>query len=136
MKIVGFDIGNRWTGVAISDMLGLTARPYTTIATEDLVTFITDLCTKEPIKTAVVGYPQTMRGTESEQTKKTVAVFDELQTAFPDLSWILCDERLSSKHAAHISSTQSKQERLKAHARAAAFILTLHLDRLHLQKQA
>ncbi|HXW86432.1 MAG TPA: Holliday junction resolvase RuvX [Candidatus Bathyarchaeia archaeon] len=134
MKILGLDIGDRWTGIALSDMLGITVKPYITVETKDLKNVIVDICGKEPIDTIVVGYPKTMKGTESEQTKKTVALFEELKTAFTHLVWVLYDERLSSKQAAHISSTRSKQERLKAHARAAAFILSLYLEHLNFQR--
>ncbi len=37
MKILALDLGNSWTGVAISDALKIIARPYKTIATTNLI---------------------------------------------------------------------------------------------------
>ena len=70
MKTVALDIGNKWTGSAISDALGMFARPYKTVATKELEDFITQLLKTETISTIVIGYPKTMKGKESEQTKK------------------------------------------------------------------
>lgn len=141
MKIFAFDIGDRWTGVATCDPEGLFARPYTTVETSDLVVFIQAEMAKQAIDTIVVGYPQTMRGTESEQTRKTVVFVDELKIQFPHISWILWDERLTSKQAQAIPKKasknlqQQKEEKLKEHARAAAFILMVYLDRLRFQRE-
>lgn len=140
MKIFAFDIGDRWTGVAASDPDALFARPYTTIETKDLIEFISDLLAKEKLKTMVVGYPQTLRGTESEQTRKTVDLAKELEREFPTIEWILWDERLTSRQAQTISKKGSKsiqaqkEEKLKEHARAAAFILMSYLERLQFQR--
>jgi putative holliday junction resolvase len=128
MKIVALDIGDVWTGVALSDPLHIIARPYTTIETQQLSAFITTLAEKESFSTVVVGYPKTMRGTESEQTRKIVAYKEQLAQQFPHYTWILWDERLSSKRAAHLKKTYSKEDKLRAHALAAASILETYLQ--------
>ena len=73
MKILALDIGDVWTGSAYSDPLGITATPFQTIKSKDLETFIAQQIKDQKIETVVVGYPKTMRGTESEQTKKVVS---------------------------------------------------------------
>ena len=40
MRTLALDIGDRWTGVAISDPLGILARPYDTAKTTDLYAFL------------------------------------------------------------------------------------------------
>ena len=110
MKILALDIGDRWTGVAISDALGMFARPLTTVESHQLNTFLTTTLAQEPINTVVVGYPKTLRGTESEQTKKIVAFTEQLKR------------------------TKTKEEKQKSHALAAAFILQSYLDYLDMQK--
>ena len=70
-----------------------------------------------------------MRGTESEQTKKTVKMVEELKEKFNTIEWVLWDERLSSKRASQqTSSKKTSQEKLASHARAAAFILSSYLE--------
>ena len=46
MKILALDIGDVWTGVAISDPLGIVARPYTTITSSTLVKSIEEIITQ------------------------------------------------------------------------------------------
>lgn len=128
MKILGLDIGDAWTGTALSDALGITARPHKTTPTKMLESFLTDFFKHEHIATVIVGYPKTMSGTESEQTKKIVAAKEKLAVLFPDKIWILWDERLSSKRAGALKQARSKEEKIQSHSVAAAFILSTYLD--------
>jgi putative holliday junction resolvase len=128
-KIAALDVGDQWTGIALSDTLHILAKPYTTVASSQLMAALRELCALEDISTIVVGYPKTMRGTESDQTRKVRIVYEELKAAFPALTWILWDERLSSKRAetTTMGKTKTKEEKLKLHAKAAAFILDSYL---------
>lgn len=128
MRTAALDIGDVWTGVALSDPLGITAQPYTTIHSNDLITFLTKCIQENQITTIVIGHPQTLRGTLSEQTKKVEAVTQELEKQFPLITWVLWDERLTSKQAAQIKPAKTKEEKLKQHAVAAALILRTYLD--------
>ena len=134
MKILGLDIGDQWVGIAISDALGMFARPYTTITAAELETHLEPIITKEHISTVIIGYPKTMRGTISEQTKKIEDIKAHLEQKTPSIQWILWDERLSSKRADTLRHAKTKEEKIKSHAIAAAFILTSHLEYLAMQK--
>ena len=79
MKILALDIGDRWTGMAISDPLGILPRPYETVKTTELFTALEKIIPKERISIIVVGLPTTMRGTESEQTKKVLELTEILK---------------------------------------------------------
>ncbi len=127
MKTVALDIGNKWTGSAISDALGMFARPYKTVATKELEDFITQLLKTETISTIVIGYPKTMKGKESEQTKKTTEKKKLLEKKFTTVAWKLWDERLSSKRAASAQRSQKKTDKNFSHSIAAAFILDSYL---------
>jgi putative Holliday junction resolvase len=128
MKILALDIGDRWTGVAISDPLGILSRPYDTCKTNDLYIFLEKIIVKEHISTIVVGLPTTMRGTQSDQTKKTIELMQELQSHFSTITWKLWDERLTSKQAAGIKTTKTKEDKLRSHAIAAALFLSTYLE--------
>lgn len=134
-KILALDLGDAWTGIAISDALGIVARPYDTVATKEVSSALTEIFKKEPIGTVVVGYPKTMAGTESAQTLKIVAHKERLEKEFPHATWLLRDERLSSKRADTLRIEQgkkqkTKEDKLKGHALAAAFILDSYLTSL------
>jgi putative holliday junction resolvase len=134
MKILALDIGDRWVGSAISDPLGMLARPYKTVKANELNDFLTSTLSTESIETIVVGYPKTMRGTESDQTKKIVEQVEQLKKQFPAISWQLWDERLTSKMASGIKKEKTKEDKLKGHSVAAALILESYLSYLHIQK--
>ncbi len=134
-KILALDIGDQWTGTALSDSLGFTAQPYETVPTAQLKKFIAKIVQKEQLKEIVIGYPITLRGTESLQTKKIVAKKKELEETFPTLSWQLWDERLTSKQAATIKKAKTKEEKLQSHSIAAAVILQTYLEYLYQQSK-
>ncbi len=132
MKILALDVGDVWTGTAISDPLGIIAKPYRTIATKDLIDGLKNIIEQERVGTIVIGWPKTMRGTSSEQTKKTEEVGAKLKLAYPAVQWILWDERLSSKRADSLKKFKSKEEKIASHSIAAAFILSSYLESIRL----
>ncbi|MGZ6250863.1 MAG: Holliday junction resolvase RuvX [Candidatus Chromulinivorax sp.] len=127
MKIMALDLGDAWVGIALTDPLQLFAKPYKTIATQDLKIALENIFAQEKISMVVVGYPKTMQGKESEQTKRIVATKEELEQKFSAYKWILWDERLSSKQASTIKKVKNKEDKLEQHAIAAAIILQSYL---------
>jgi len=129
-KVLALDVGDVWTGMALSDPLGMIARPYTTVKTVDLEEVLSDLLVEQSIDTVIVGHPRTMKGAISEQTKKAKLVKEQLERKFETVPWILWDERLTSKRAQTLKKGSKKQEKLKSHAIAAAYILDSYLEYL------
>ena len=134
MKILALDIGDKWTGSAISDPLGIIARPYKTVETTELELFLSETLGSEKVQKVVVGYPKTMRGTESEQTKKIVQMKETLEKTFDLVEWELWDERLSSKRAGQLKKARTKEEKKFSHSIAASFILDSYLTFIQAQK--
>lgn len=136
MKLIALDIGDAWTGIAISDSLGMFARPLKSVSTKQLTATLHELIEQESITRIVVGYPKTMRGTQSEQTQKVIAATESLKKEFTNVEWIMWDERLTSKMAGKITSRKTKEDKLQIHAVAAAYILSSYLEFLNSQKSA
>lgn len=134
MKLLALDIGDVWTGIAISDPLGMFARPFKTVSTEKIIPSLHEIIEQEGIKRIVVGYPKTMRGTQSAQTQKVITQTEKLKQEFSNVEWILWDERLTSKMAGKITSRKTKEEKLQVHSVAAAYILSSYLEFLTAQK--
>ena len=134
MKILCLDLGDAWTGSAISDPLGILAIPYETVPAASLEEFLVRTIEKEGLRKIVIGYPKTMRGTISAQTQKIIDKKKELEEKFKDIEWVLWDERLSSKRAGQLKKTKTKEEKIKSHSIAAAFILESYLEYLQAQK--
>lgn len=139
-RVAALDLGDQWIGVALSDKNLIVASPDTTVEKDDLIPFLYDYIKKHDIKTVVVGIPITLRGTESEQTRKTKDMLEELKIAFPQIIFVSFDERFSSKQASAIQSGKNKtikelkEDKLKNHAIAAAFILNNYLQMLAFDK--
>jgi len=128
MKVLALDLGDVWTGTALSDPLKIIARPFKTIKTSNLLSGLQEILNSQQVDTIVIGYPKTMRGTESEQTKKVLAQKEEIAKSFPDKKIILWDERLSSKAARDIQGKKSKTDGINEHSIAAAVILQTYLQ--------
>jgi putative Holliday junction resolvase len=132
-KILALDIGDVWTGIAITDAQALLARPLTATLSMQLIATVQQLGVEHEIAHIVVGHPITMGGVKSAQTLRVEEVYAQLRDQFPAYSWSLWDERLSSKRAAQVggkkplNKQQLQEKKLKEQARAAAFILEGYL---------
>lgn len=131
MKFFALDIGDVWTGTAISDALGMFARPYKTIETKDIHEFLANVVKNEPISSIIVGHPTTLRGTQSQQTIKVESLANELKLLFPHLNWILWDESFSSQQAEELKPAKTKHDKIQSHSIAAAYILSSYLNHIN-----
>ena len=127
MKVLALDLGDVWIGSAISDSLGITAKPYKTVKASALIPFLQEVIPKEELTTIVLGYPKTMGGKESDQTRKVLATKKVLEAAFANINWVLWDERLSSKQASSTKKIKNKEDKILSHSIAAAIFLTSYL---------
>lgn len=133
MRILALDMGDVWIGSALSDPLQFFAKPFQTVKAHKLEDFLTETIKTMSVGTIVVGYPKTLRGTESQQTKKIVAEKERLEKLFTSVDWVLWDERLTSKMASSLKKEKKKEHKQKSHSIAAAFILDSYL--LYLQNK-
>lgn len=136
MKILALDLGNKWVGTALSDAQGILARPYKTVTISILFNFLKELFAQEKIETIIIGYPITMRATESKQTEIIVQVKNKLEQEFPDHTWLLWDERLSSKRAQTLKKAKTEKDKIQSHSIAAAFILESYLTYKYIQNSS
>src|SRR3989338_4972505 len=104
-KIMALDLGDRWIGTALSDASRMFCRPFMTVEKKDLENFLSKTIQQERITTIVVGYPKTLKGTHSKQTDATVSFQEKLALIFPQITWVLWDERLTSKQAQTIHNS-------------------------------
>jgi putative Holliday junction resolvase len=100
-RVLGFDVGDRRIGIAISDPLGYTAQPLLTLhrtnRRADLKS-VGRLVRRHGVGEAVVGNPLYMSGDVSPQALKAQTFAEELRTEF-GLVVHLWDERLTTTQA-------------------------------------
>jgi len=107
-RVMGFDVGDRRIGVAVSDPLGYTAQPVLTIhrgRLRDDLKSIKRLLRRHGVEEAVVGNPLYMSGDVSPQALKAQAFAEVLRAEF-GLTVHLWDERLTTTQAhRHLDET-------------------------------
>ncbi|MBS1821643.1 MAG: Holliday junction resolvase RuvX [Acidobacteria bacterium] len=100
-RVLGFDVGDRRIGIAISDPLGYTAQPLLTLHRTNRradMKSVGRLLRRHGVGEAVVGNPLYMSGDVSPQALKAQAFADDLRAEF-GLTVHLWDERLTTTEA-------------------------------------
>ena len=100
-RIVGFDVGDRRIGLALSDAFGYTAQPLFTLHRTNRradLKQVARVLRKHGVTEAVVGNPLYMSGDQSPQAAKAQAFAEELRVEF-GITVHLWDERLSTTEA-------------------------------------
>ena len=133
VRILGLDVGNKTIGVAVSDLLGLTAQGITTIHRESLDKDLENLKTliKEyNVKTLVIGLPKNMNGTIGPQGQK-VQEFGNFLKKRVEPEIVYWDERLTTVAAERmlVTADVSRKKRKQVIDKlAAVYILQSYLD--------
>ena len=100
MRILGLDVGDRRIGVAVSDLLGLTAQGVETIYCKSLsadVARVSELAAMYETNRIVAGLPMRMNGEEGMQASRVRRFCDELTLLGFQVRFM--DERLTSVSA-------------------------------------
>lgn len=133
-RVIGLDIGDRTIGIAVSDLLGLTAQGVETIRRKKLADDIArlgELMEQYKTRELVSGYPKNMNGTEGDRCEVVKAFIDEVKAVYPDVQVTFWDERLSTVAATRslLEADVSRKKRKKVIDKmAAVFILQGYLD--------
>ncbi|MBO5997872.1 MAG: Holliday junction resolvase RuvX [Alphaproteobacteria bacterium] len=129
-QLVGIDYGTKRIGVAVSDLMQMTATPLKIVSSlDELEKTLAD----RSIGGFIIGLPRQMNGEEGEQAKVTRAWAQKLYKKYslPILFW---DERLSSSAVSRIFIEQAdlsrKRQKEVMDKVAAAYILQGALDLL------
>ncbi len=82
-RVLGLDVGDRRTGIAVSDELGLTARALETVETAALPDALRRLQAEYGVGTIVVGRPRSLDGSLGAQAERVDAAVEKLKLAAP-----------------------------------------------------
>jgi len=129
MRSLGLDVGDKRTGVAISDPQGILATPLTVFTHKDedaLINEILKLVEQYKAECIVVGLPRRLNGELGKQAGKVTAFADKLserakQSNLNQLDVQLWDERFSTKAAEHLKTgAGGKGSKLRSRAKRGA----------------
>ena len=143
MRILGLDYGDISIGVAVSDQLHLIAYAVEIIFKKSVKDFaieterLSQIINNYDVKKIVIGMPKNLDNSCGIQCEKTLLFKKRIEKSFPDIEFILWDERFSTSAAqknlsrAGINSFKQKKIIYKI---AAVFILQGYLDFLNFKE--
>jgi putative Holliday junction resolvase len=98
-RVLSIDYGNKRVGLAVTDPLKIIASRLTTIATEEVWTFLADYFTREDVERVLVGYPKQLNNEPSEAIRYINPFLKKFQKIYPNMPLQLMDERFTSRMA-------------------------------------
>ena len=134
-KALAIDYGLSRVGLAMSDPMGLLAKPYKTIrfdGDENLAKEIAMICEAEGIDIVVIGNPVHFSGDDSDISalvRQFASLLEDMTTA----RIVIFDERLTTKRAKQIMHEQGEEpsrDKDRLNAIAAAVVLTDYLAKI------
>lgn len=132
---MGLDVGNKTIGVAVSDLLLLTAQGITTVKRKGIKTDLKeleDIMSEYGVEKTIVGLPKNMNNTLGPQGEKVLKFVEKFKEKFPEMEVVMVDERLSTVSAerALIGGDVRREKRKDLIDKVAAtYILQSYLDK-------
>lgn len=133
-RLMGLDYGDSRTGVAVSDLLGITAQGVESIkhtGDKQLIQRLSELIKEYQVKKIVIGLPLNMNATTGARVEKTKKFIEKLKNEF-NLEVVTIDERLTTV-ASHRTMTELGVHKNKkkniVDMMSAVLILQMYLDR-------
>ena len=133
-RIIGLDVGEARTGVALTDPLGIIASPFDTIEVKSPradAEAVKAIAEEQGAIRIVVGVPLNMQGEVGPQAEKVLAFVEVLKEAV-GIEVVTIDERFSTAAAERSlreSGVKGKRRKQVVDQVAAQQILQLYLDR-------
>lgn len=133
MRILGIDYGDSRVGIAVTDLLGITAQGVKTLknkGTERLLNELSEILTEYNPEKIVLGLPKNMDGTEGFRVDETLKFKCELEKIYNG-EIVLWDERLSTVSATAIlnaTNTRGKDRKKVLDTVSACIILENYMS--------
>ena len=133
MRILAIDYGQKRTGLAVTDMLRITANPLLTVETKELQKWLGMELAKGEIDTVVIGHPTQLNGEESASMLYIRPFMNWFHKQFPSIPLVEYDERFTSTIAHQVMiaggmKKQARRDKAVVDKIAACIILEDYLD--------
>ena len=131
MRVLCIDFGSKFTGLAVADFPGITARALETIRTDrtPVIQALAKTIEAEKVQKILLGFP--FSDSEGEIHRQIHAFRQELEQAFPNLPIEYVDESYSSQEADALVSEAGLGRKKKTRAQdseAAKIVLLRYLN--------
>lgn len=98
-RIVALDVGQKRTGIAVTDPMQVIATGLCTQPTHEVVSFLKEYFSTHEVERLVVGEPHTVHGAPSESMQFITPLLKHISRTFPELPIEMHDERFTSRMA-------------------------------------
>ncbi len=136
MRILGIDYGSSKVGLAVTDLLGITAQGLETVMYKGndklLLKKLDEIIEAYEISTMVVGMPYNMDGTKSERAEITEKFLHKLKCKYNHIKLETIDERLTTVAANKTLNFLDVNKRKKKEIEdtlAAVYILETYINK-------
>lgn len=132
-RILAIDYGKKRCGVAVTDILKISANGLPTVETKQLPVWLKEYLAKEDVEKILIGEPRRMNGQPSENMHRILSFIERFNKEMPEMPVELVDERFTSviAHREMLSAGFKKSDRQRkelADEMSAVIILTSWLD--------
>ena len=137
-RIVSIDYGRKRTGIAVTDTLRIIANGLTTLPSGEVVDYLREYISREPVDLFVVGLPKRMNNEPSENMRYIEPFVRSLRKKLPDIPVEYVDERFTSvlAHRAMMEGglkKKARQDKALVDEISATIILQTYLENRRLR---
>ena len=138
MRILGIDYGDVRTGIAITDILGITAQGLETINNNNsdrvLLRRLEEIINEYKVERIAIGMPLNLKGEKTVRAEKTEKFIHKLKCKFNNIPIEVIDERLTTVQAhktMNFLDVNKKKKKDIVDTIAAVYILETYLGKLN-----
>lgn len=95
-RLLAIDYGRKRCGIAVTDSLRICANGLATVRACDLISFLKEYCSREPVDKIIIGLPKQMDGSPSESSRYIEPFIRQLGREMPEMPIERYDERFTS----------------------------------------
>lgn len=95
-RILAIDYGAKRTGLAVTDPLQIIPGGLCTVESKELLQFLKNYVSREPVERFIIGLPKQTNGRDSDNLPRVKAFANRLQQALPSIPIEMYDERYTS----------------------------------------
>ncbi len=113
-RVLALDVGTVRVGVAVSDPLGLTAQPLSTLQRKPDQLFyekLANIVEEYQVETIVLGLPIGLKGQRGDSWREVQTVLEKIRSSWPDLVVETFDERFTSTMAQRVTREAPKKKK-------------------------
>jgi putative Holliday junction resolvase len=112
-RILAIDYGQKRVGLAVTDMLHITANGLDTVPVHEVLNYLEKYIATEPVDKFVIGLPKQLNGQDSDSMQYIRPFVVGLQRKFPEIEIVYVDERFTSvlDHRAMLEGGLKKSDR-------------------------